>query len=339
MSRHASKRRRYSPVHSSPEPEREGFASPSTRHIFARPSSSFADVSLSPTLKPCSYEIALNHDRDLARSLHPRAEVESQHGATRLVTWASTCGQDTVQTDRFDAIHLLSSLPTKQQEVQGGQMHDTGWSDLDSDAEDLFYMTDVEAASFSRRKARTRLEMQHTLRLNTLPPDPASPPSPPPVSSPIQDDAQLRVSPTQLELMQRLANSLSTSSNPSQLELKILANHSSDARFAFLRTSTHDNPSAAHLKRVWEQLKQSQRPTKNEVTAPTIPTSLVAYDDTDSDDEAPISPPAPVDPHPATDHDTAEAEKKLKQAQRLARAKAWLKTRQAHAHHQSQPQS
>ncbi|BGP29106.1 hypothetical protein JCM10296v2_000844 [Rhodotorula toruloides] len=58
--------------------------------------------------------------------------------------------------------------------------------------------------------------------------------------------------PIQLALMTRLHSTLSSSPNPSLLELRILANHSKDERFAFLREG-------GRWRSVWGELRRGER--------------------------------------------------------------------------------
>jgi hypothetical protein len=56
--------------------------------------------------------------------------------------------------------------------------------------------------------------------------------------------------------MQRTAAHVLSSPNPTQLEMRILANHGNDPRFAFLR---------GRWKRVWEATRLANAPKKPEV--------------------------------------------------------------------------
>ncbi|BGP21897.1 hypothetical protein JCM10295v2_000779 [Rhodotorula toruloides] len=57
---------------------------------------------------------------------------------------------------------------------------------------------------------------------------------------------------TQLSLMLRLSTTLSSSPNPSLLELRILANHSKDERFGFLREG-------GRWRSVWGEIRRGER--------------------------------------------------------------------------------
>ncbi|GAK64230.1 uncharacterized protein PAN0_004d2440 [Moesziomyces antarcticus] len=304
-------------------PKRARLSPSETSHIFS--------ASLQPSertqLHPCSYEITLNHDTELYRSLHLAPDAtssEREQWATRLVTWTGTDGRSVV-SDRFDAVHLLTELPAKSSSGVG-QDGDEGWSDLDSDAEDVFYMTDSEAAAFTHDRARARLEAQHTARVAAMPS-----PSPPASEYEEEEDALAK---SQFELMRKTARVLAESGHPAQLELKILANHAADARFDFLRPT----PQQSGIANVWTHLKaQPALPydAARKLAKP-IQAALVAYDsdsdsnsDSNSDSEPPqAEPPSdrPSESRPQSEPD-ADVEKTRKQAERLARAREWLKSR------------
>lgn len=193
-------------------------------------------------------------------------------------------------TDRYDAVHLLPQLPTKSKITH--KSDDTGWSDLDSDTEDLFFMTSDEAATFTHQKAKAALEAQHSARLNQLGPASFSTPPPPP-----PEEASDMLSEPRFELMQKTAKVVSSSTSASLLELKILANHGGDSRFAFLRK----DGGKQQWSRVWEALKTSKGEMSYQDALKLVnndssggegvkPTSsgggLVAYDDSDSESES-----------------------------------------------------
>ncbi|KAJ9478568.1 SURP motif domain-containing protein [Pseudozyma hubeiensis] len=330
MSRREAKKRRLA------EPDLPDiFTSSSSAHIFA-PSSTNRSSSLPDELYPTSYEITLNHDTELKRSFQLAPDGSINNHGSRLVTWTSSCGKQSVTTDRYDAVHLLSQLPPKPSHTgsTADPVGDLGWSDLDSDTEDMFYMTDAEADQFKHDKARSALEAQHSTRLANLSSLSPSPPLHPEAA--IEDDKEPNLSRTQFELMQKTAKIVTSSSNASMLELKILTNHASDERFSFLYKAR--NP---QLNAIWEELKNThgemsyesasrmlqETHTNSNTSAP-----LVAYDSSDSETESNNPQTSPVK-HPndssttITTADDTLAAKKQKQAQRLARAKTWLQTR------------
>ncbi|SJX65899.1 uncharacterized protein SRS1_16452 [Sporisorium reilianum f. sp. reilianum] len=333
MSRPPSKRRRF---HTQPSTDDTS----STAHIFAPASTSHSTSIPHPT----SYEITLNHNSELKRSLLPPSfspsPKESEEYGTRLVTWTSECGTQSITTDRYDAVHLLSHIPTKPCPTDD-DADAAGWSGLDSDTEDLFYMTSLEAATFAHQKAKTTLDAQRSVRLATLP----SPSPPPPPSTKVA----AVLSKAQFDLMQRTARAVASSSNASLLELKILANHGADARFAFLRNDAGMQPKWSA---VWEALKTSKGEMGYDAAlnmcddrgvkpSSSAGGALVAYDDSDSDSQSDPqpepkaasteSPPTTAATQPPTTPDDASLKKKQKQAERLARAKQWLLTRASHS--------
>lgn len=76
----------------------------------------------------------------------------------------------------------------------------------------------------------------------------------------------------QMALMKKTAGHIIASPNPVQFEMRILANHGEDSRFAFLR---------GRWPRVWKSLRAS---TTNSSKS-TGTTGLVSYDDSGEEDE------------------------------------------------------
>lgn len=349
MSRPVSKRRRIYALSPPDDDDEDPFTTSSAAHIFAAASGSRLT---SDVLHPTSYEVTLNHDAELKRSFELKDDPEDL-AVSRLVKWTSRCGKHTVTTDRYDAIHLLSELPNKPPlHTSSEATDDMGWSDLDSDTEDLFFMTDAEAAQFVHNKARTALDAQRAARLAELGSAPPSPASPPPTAG-IEPRVEEPLSRNQFELMQKTARVVTSSNNASLLEIKILANHGGDERFAFLRKDHNQTWGG-----VWDRLKATEgamsyddarRLLEDEATQGCGSSKagkkremlgLVAYDDSDSevatlhDDE--VQKETYVDTAIAEEQgqDMAEeaaaaALKKQKQAERLARAKVWLQNRSA----------
>lgn len=192
-------------------------------------------------------------------------------------------------------------------------------------------MTDVEAADFAHSKARAALEAQRTTRLARLP-------SPSPPADDMIDnrlnvvgvEERSNLSRTQFDLMQKTAKIISSSDHPAQLELKILANHGTDERFAFLRNGEH--------RVLWEALKANKGEMIYEAASAMLDDTkvqkvggagLVAYDDSDTDSNSDPDPP-PYTAQPTVDESKEPdeaAQKKQKQAERLTRAKIWLQSR------------
>ncbi|KAF8753001.1 hypothetical protein RHS01_07214 [Rhizoctonia solani] len=126
----------------------------------------------------------------------------------------------------------------------------------------------------------------------------------------------------QANLMRRTATHIRASPNPTQLEMRILANHGADPRFAFLR---------GRWKKVWARMRQGQESSMNAEPKQSIMNGLSAYaSDSDSgqkseDEEEPAqhSAHAIQDTSLSSEHDKTE---KLK-AERRARAKDWARKR------------
>lgn len=177
-------------------------------------------------------------------------------------------------------------------------------------------MTPAEAVMFKHNKAKAKLEAQHSTRLAALSPSP--PPDP---------EEPLGLGREQFELMQKTAKVLARSDNAAKLELKILANHGGDERFGFLRRGERGEWSD-----VWEVLQRRKGEMEYEEvlelmkakTEERVGGGLVGYDSESEEDE----PTASVVVEEVMDQQTEEdKEKKRKQAERLARAKEWLKSR------------
>ncbi|KAH9942805.1 hypothetical protein B0H21DRAFT_793233, partial [Amylocystis lapponica] len=135
--------------------------------------------------------------------------------------------------DRYDARLLLDILPVVPSEsslVEPGSP--TGWSDLPSDAEDTFFFSLEEVDDYHREKRRRMLARDREERMNAMPTDAADE---------ARDEEELwggsdeEPDEPQRELMRRTASHILGSPNPAQLEMRILANHGADRRFAFLR--------------------------------------------------------------------------------------------------------
>jgi len=105
----------------------------------------------------------------------------------------------------------------------------SGWSDVPSDAEDTFFFSQAEAEDYRRDKRRRLMESAHEERLRALA---QLEPDEPRETRWASDEEPDKV---QKELMQRTAQHIQSSPNPAQLEMRILANHGADDRFAFLR--------------------------------------------------------------------------------------------------------
>jgi hypothetical protein len=121
----------------------------------------------------------------------------------------------------------------------------------------------------------------------------------------------------QLALMKKTAVHIASSPNSLQLEMRILANHGSDQRFAFLR---------GRWKNAWKEVKREVQTEKSSTKPPTKDTpasdGLVTYDDSGDDEDE-------TEERPSTqpfknDHLTMpKADDARIKAERRARVKEW----------------
>ncbi|KAF8631659.1 hypothetical protein AX17_005061 [Amanita inopinata Kibby_2008] len=155
--------------------------------------------------------------------------------------------QEEIWVDRYDARLLLDSLPSIQTVTGVPKPESPGdWSDLPSDAEDTFFLSPTEAEDYQREKRRRTLDRAHEERLKAR------------MAEDEDEDEEQDVwgasdeepDDDQRELMRRTAIHLSSSPNAAQLEMRILANHGADKRFAFLR---------GRWSRTWKRVKGKVR--------------------------------------------------------------------------------
>ncbi|KIP02096.1 hypothetical protein PHLGIDRAFT_96364 [Phlebiopsis gigantea 11061_1 CR5-6] len=134
--------------------------------------------------------------------------------------------------DRYDARLLLDAWETQPSVPPPDCMSPTGWSDLPSDTEDMFFLSPDEIEDYHRDKRRRMIERGREERLKAMKTE--------------EDENEEREGDEwggsdeepdddQKELMRRTAQHILSSPNPAQLEMRILANHGADKRFAFLR--------------------------------------------------------------------------------------------------------
>lgn len=157
----------------------------------------------------------------------------------------------------------------------------SGWSDLPSDVEDTFFFVPSEVEGIQRSKRRKLLENAQEARLKALrergDPDGYN-------SEDQWGGSDEEPTFEQAEFMSRTATHILASPNPMQLEARILANHGSDKRFAFLK---------GRWKRRWIEIKRTVNAEKEKKEAnaknSTIPTAigglvgLGAYGDSDGE--------------------------------------------------------
>ncbi|KAG9225440.1 hypothetical protein CCMSSC00406_0002943 [Pleurotus cornucopiae] len=133
---------------------------------------------------------------------------------------------------RYDARLLLESLPTQSGAVSEARaVSPSGWSDLPSDTEDTFFLDPDEIESYNRDKRRRILDRDREARLRAL--------QELEIANGVEEDpwggSDEEPDDDQKDLMRRTAKHIVTSPNAAQLEMRILANHGGDRRFAFLR--------------------------------------------------------------------------------------------------------
>lgn len=124
-------------------------------------------------------------------------------------------------------------LPAYGNDAKGDSNSETGFSELDSDTEDVFFLEDEEWSAHLSDKQRRHLEQARKGRVMAL-------------AAREQDGEQSKAEQftngtppnltlEQFSLMKRTAEALKKAKKPSVLAMRILANHGSDPRFAFLR--------------------------------------------------------------------------------------------------------
>ncbi|EJF62049.1 hypothetical protein DICSQDRAFT_161308 [Dichomitus squalens LYAD-421 SS1] len=174
---------------------------------------------------------------------------------------------------RYDARLLLESLPniSSQPEAISRASSPGGWSDLPSDAEDTFFFTAEETEDYRRDKRRRVMDQDGS-------DEERDPKESWGGSDEEPDDAQRK-------LMRRTASHILSSPNPAQLEMRILANHGADPRFAFLRGRWS---CAWQLARGKVRLEQEEEKNRRAAQAKTqnLIGGLAGYGDSDEGSEA-----------------------------------------------------
>ncbi|KAG1856975.1 hypothetical protein DFJ58DRAFT_745133 [Suillus subalutaceus] len=185
--------------------------------------------------------------------------------------------------DRYDARLLLDAVPehASPSASQPRSLSPTGWSDLPSDTEDTFFFTPHEIEDYRREKRRRLIDQNREDRLRALAETDES------EQSDLWGGSDEEPDDVQSELMKRTALHLLSSPNPAQLEMRILANHGADKRFAFLR---------GRWSRAWRTTKERLRQEKVDQPTQSLRAprnvglgGLAAYgesDDEDSEEES-----------------------------------------------------
>lgn len=227
----------------------------------------------------------------------------------------------------YDVRLLLDDLPDLRSEnMPVRPLSPSGWSDLPSDSEDMFFFSPDELEDYRREKRRRLIDRNREERLRALATINGEEEDPDPWGGSDEEPDE-----AQRELIRRTASHVISSPNSAQLEMRILANYGTDKRFAFLR---------GRWSRVWrtekERAKQRQAQEAkmtHSSTTPALLGGLASYGDSDSDDEDESTdkqtdaPKDDVADIPCT-HGDPDNEDIVKEARR-ARAREWSARRRA----------
>ncbi|KAI0338718.1 hypothetical protein BDW22DRAFT_670072 [Trametopsis cervina] len=188
------------------------------------------------------------HEADIIRGQHTHVlalSLEAQYAdgnsGTRLIRLHASEGENAVWVDRYDARLLLDALPLEGPSgvstpaSENARLSPTGWSDLPSDAEDTFFFSPEEVEDFHREKRRRTMERGREERLRARRAEDGEDDEGKEHEEDTWGGSDEEPDDPQKELMRRTATHILSSPNPAQLEMRILANHGADRRFAFLR--------------------------------------------------------------------------------------------------------
>ncbi|KAG2144449.1 uncharacterized protein EDB93DRAFT_1153525 [Suillus bovinus] len=236
--------------------------------------------------------------------------------------------------DRYDARLLLDTVREHPilSTIQPKSLSPTGWSDLPSDTEDTFFLTPHENEDYRREKRRRLIDQNREDRLRALAETDES------EQLDLWGGSDEEPDDAQSELMKRTALHLLSSPNPAQLEMRILANHGADKRFAFLR---------GRWSRAWRMTKERLRQEKVDQSAQSLRASrnilvglggLAAYGDSDDEggeeeSESGETYSLKVGESPATALDSPQNHnvrlEEVEQEARRVRAREWAAQRRA----------
>ncbi|GAA5824850.1 hypothetical protein JCM3770_001143 [Rhodotorula araucariae] len=191
--------------------------------------------------------------------------------------WAgSTDETGEVWTDRYDILHLLPSLPPRAPTAPSSSSGRRGFSSLGSTHEEAFFFTPAERAALERTAARRRLEDERDARVRAAETRDEA-------ERGERDAADAAEAEQQLALMRRLHATLAASPNPALLELRILANHAADTRFAFLRPGAR----GGRWRGVWERLRRGEKVggEKGPMVQASSMAGIAAYGSSDEDED------------------------------------------------------
>ncbi|KAI0697921.1 hypothetical protein BC835DRAFT_730265 [Cytidiella melzeri] len=178
----------------------------------------------------------------LAQSLEARYAGSTEEGnKTRLVQWQPSTHDlerpHALWLNRYDVRLLLEALPSSASgrvlASESGRLSPTGWSDLPSDTEDTFFFSPAEAEDYHREKRRRTIDQSREERLKAMRAEAGEDEKQ--VDEEVWGGSDEEPDEAQKELMRRTATHILSTPNPAQLEMRILANHGADKRFAFLR--------------------------------------------------------------------------------------------------------
>ncbi|EGG10975.1 uncharacterized protein MELLADRAFT_102807 [Melampsora larici-populina 98AG31] len=204
-----------------------------------------------------AFEAELCDDEWLGQQAESRCdEIEGGRlirlGGNVLNSSSSDQGEG-VWVDRYDARLLLPTTPPTGFEeptiLTPPPVSPTGYSDLPSDHEEMFYFDESERQEIAQRKQRRKRDEQQHKRIRLREEEEK------------QREENIRLSkippPDQMLLMSRTLEALNSSPSPSLLEIRILANHYQDSRFAsFLGKD-------GKYRLYWEEMKLGKHSTKN----------------------------------------------------------------------------
>ncbi|KAI0325765.1 hypothetical protein GY45DRAFT_1329876 [Cubamyces sp. BRFM 1775] len=278
-----------------------------------------------------------------AVSVHDQSEDEHFHLRVGSSTEDSQYSpkENEIWVDRYDCRLLVDTLPT----LPATACADTaepdspgGWSDIPSDAEDTFFLSQEEVEDYRREKRRRVIHDGREARLRALQASGDADDTPP--ADPREDWGGSDEEPddAQKELMRRTASHVLASPNAAQLEMRILANHGTDPRFAFLRGRWSRAWRLAKTKvRVeLEEERSRELKKKTEVASGGRPGigALAGYGDSDEDEDQDEPTREDAQDVQATTDETkgapsSDVSDDAVKAARRARAREWAEKRRA----------
>ncbi|KAI5996945.1 hypothetical protein EDD15DRAFT_2246890 [Pisolithus albus] len=247
--------------------------------------------------------------------------------------------------NRYDVRLLLDVLPTAQDHSDPlpnapsahRPLSPSGWSDLPSDTEDTFFFSPDEAEDYRRDKRRKLIDHAREERMRVILARDRERGGWVAEDSGVWGGSDEEPDESQKELIRRTAVHIISSPNPAQLEMRILANHGADKRFAFLR---------GRWSRAWKVAKElarqerRARESEKEEEPPSGNSSLqgliVGYGDSEESgdepsggDEAAEDDAANVSRSPPRGFDGTSSDETDRQKARRERAREWSARRRA----------